>query len=66
MEEELTTNKQRSSELSKELFIKAKEELGETDDVREESLSLIKEWIQTQQNDYSNLGNVLCFLFIFY
>jgi hypothetical protein len=59
MEKELTTENRRTSELSEELLIKAKEELGETDNIREESLILIKEWIPTQINDYSNLGK--CF-----
>lgn len=56
MEKELITEMRRTSELSEELLIKAKEELGETDNIREESLILIKEWIPTQINDYSNLG----------
>lgn len=59
MEEELTMNKQELSsevKLSEELLEKAKEELGETDNIREESLSLLKEWILTHSNDYSNLG----------
>jgi|LakMenEpi03Aug12_release.lakeMendotaPanAssembly.Ray.scaffolds.fasta_scaffold669491_1 hypothetical protein len=59
MEEELTMNNQESSsevKLSEELLEKAKEELGETDNIREESLSLLKEWILTHSNDYSNLG----------
>ena len=59
MEEELAVNKRRFSELSETLLIIAKEELGETDNIREECLSLLKEWIQTQNNDYSNLGNGL-------
>lgn len=64
MEEELTMNKQESSsevKLSEELLEKAKEELGETDNIREESLSLLKEWILTHNNDYSNLDELsLC------
>ena len=59
MEEELTMNKQESSsevKLSEELLEKAKEQLGETDNIREESLNLLKEWILTHNNDYSNLG----------
>ena len=59
MEEELTMNKQESSsevKLSEELLEKAKGQLGETDNIREESLNLLKEWILTHNNDYSNLG----------
>ena len=59
MEEELTMVKQESSsevKLSEELLEKAKEQLGETDNIREESLNLLKEWILTHNNDYSNLG----------
>ncbi|XP_046652805.1 retinol-binding protein pinta-like [Daphnia pulicaria] len=58
MEKELITEMRRTSELSEELLIKAKEELGETDNIREESLILIKEWIPTQINDYSNLDDL--------
>lgn len=67
MEKELTIEKKRTSELSdEELLIKAKEELGETDNIREESLILIKEWIKTQIGDYSNLGNIeMCSSVIF-
>jgi len=61
MEKELTIKKGRSSDLSEELLEKAKEELGETNNIREESLILIKEWIQTHNNDYSNLGNIVIF-----
>ena len=66
MEEELTMNKQESSsevKLSEELLEKSKEELGETDNIREESLSLLKEWILTHNNDYSNLGILASVLF---
>ena len=59
MEEELTMVKQESSsevKLSEELLEKAKGQLGETDNIREESLNLLKEWILTHNNDYSNLG----------
>ena len=54
----------RSSELSEALLIKAKEELGETDDFREECLIILREWIENHHNDYSHLGTVLKTIFV--
>ncbi|KAK4028900.1 retinol-binding protein pinta-like isoform X1 [Daphnia magna] len=57
MEKDRTMVKSRSSEVSEQLLFKAKEELGETDSIREESLNLIKEWIQSHNIDYSHLDD---------
>ncbi len=59
---ELTLDDRRSSELSEMLLIKAKEELGETDNIREEGVNLVREWIENHHNDYSHLGKFENFL----
>lgn len=48
----------RSSDLSEALLLKAKDELGETDELREEAVIILKEWIETHKHDYSNLGEI--------
>lgn len=55
----LGTSKPRTSELSDQLLLKAKEELGETDEVREKALEELREWIENhQEKKYKILGNI--------
>lgn len=63
MEEELILDR-RISEVSELLLVKAKEELGETDSVREESVKLIKEWIHTHNQHLSHLGKIFTHIVI--
>lgn len=56
MEEQILFEERRSSELSESLLLQAREELGETDEAREEGVKAIKEWIKTHKNDYTSFG----------
>lgn len=56
--EEVAFIDRRSSELTELLLVKAREELGETDEKKIECVNEIKQWINTQTNEeYSVLGN---------
>lgn len=58
--EEVAFIDRRSSELTELLLVKAKEELGETEEKKIECVNEIKQWINTQINEeYSVLGNNL-------
>lgn len=53
-----------SSEVNEHLLLKAKDELGETDTVREENTILIKKWIQSHSSGYSHLGKNAKYVFV--
>lgn len=54
--EDVEVEDRRSSDLSEMFLTKAKDELGETDELREEYGALIKEWIENC--GYPKLGKI--------